>query len=201
MIVARIAAGTHAAFLVGAGAWPIVHRESFERITGRKREFWLVRLVGALAALTGTTLGIAVARGKQTPEAKTLALGSILVFGLADVHAARKHSRIYLADAVAQTALVPAWLVDWHDGSNGAAAPVRRRRLRFPFRQPDDATIQERVETAAELPEDVEVEVERGVVTMRGAVEDEQVAAELVDRISRERGVRGVDPRLAIGTP
>jgi hypothetical protein len=155
-----------------------------------------VRLVGGLTALTGATLGVAVARGKQTPETKTLAVGSSLVFGLADVHAARTQSRIYFGDALAQTIFAPAWLASW----DGSAHPAGARRPRFfALRRPDDAAIRERVQTYGFLPEDVDIEVEGGVVTLRGAVEDERMATELVERIARARGVRGVDPRLAIG--
>jgi hypothetical protein len=37
-------AAIQAAYLVSGGVWPI-HRRSFERVTGRKHDFWLVRTV------------------------------------------------------------------------------------------------------------------------------------------------------------
>ena len=110
----RLLAGFHAAYLVATGVWPLVHRRSFEAVTGPKRDFWLVRTVGGLAAATGATLGIAVVRGRRSPETVALALGTGLVFGLADLRAARTESAIYLGDVVVQLALTaPAWLAQW----------------------------------------------------------------------------------------
>lgn len=109
----RLLAGCHAAYLVGTGVWPLLHRRSFEAVTGPKEEFWLVRTVGGLAAATGASLGVAVARGRRRPETVALALASGLVFGLADLRAARTESRIYFGDVVAQLAFAPAWLAPW----------------------------------------------------------------------------------------
>jgi BON domain len=195
----RIVAGTHAAYLVTTGVWPLVHRDSFERVTGRKREFWLVRLVGALAGLMGATLGIAAARGKQTPEVRMLAVGSTLVFGVADLAATKRYSRVYLADTAVQALFASAWLVGWRRADE---AEQERRPARFlvrPLRILDDALVERRVRSAGNLPEDVEVEVQDGVVTLRGEI-DERMAAGLVERIAVARGVRGVDPHLAVGS-
>lgn len=109
----RLLAGCHAAYLVGTGVWPLLHRRSFEAVTGPKKEFWLVRTVGGLAAATGASLGVAVVRGRRKPETVALALASGLVFGLADLRAARTESRTYLGDVVAQLAFAPAWLAPW----------------------------------------------------------------------------------------
>jgi hypothetical protein len=110
----RSLAGGHALYLIASGVWPIVHRGSFERVTGKKREFWLVRTVGGLALVTGISLGLAVVRRSKCPESTTLALTSGAVFAIADIHAARTQSRIYLGDLLLQSALVPrAWLGTW----------------------------------------------------------------------------------------
>jgi hypothetical protein len=89
-------------------------RASFELVTGEKRDFWLVRTVGGLAAAAGLAMGVTVARGSKTPETTVLALATGLVFALADVRAARTESRIYLADALLQAAFAPAWLASWN---------------------------------------------------------------------------------------
>lgn len=109
----RLVAGGHAAYLLATGVWPLVHRRSFEAVTGPKEDFWLVRTVGGLAAAIGATLGLAVARGRRSPETVSLAVSSGLVFGLADLRAARSESLTYLGDVVVQLALVPAWLQPW----------------------------------------------------------------------------------------
>jgi hypothetical protein len=102
--------------------WPLLHRASFELVTGEKRDFWLVRTVGGLAAAAGLAMGVAVARGSKTPETTVLALATGLVFVLADVRAARTESRVYLADALLQTTFAPAWLASWKVAGEHASA-------------------------------------------------------------------------------
>jgi hypothetical protein len=109
----RTIAGLNAAYLVTTGVWPLLHRSSFERVTGKKEEFWLVRTVGGLAAATGVSLGLAVVRDSKTPETSLLALSTGIVFGLADISAARQESRVYLADTALQLAFGTAWLRPW----------------------------------------------------------------------------------------
>jgi hypothetical protein len=109
----RVLAAVQAAYFLGSGIWPIAHRASFERVTGRKDDFWLVRTVGGLAAATGGSLLVAAARGRRQRETTVLALASGLVFLLADVRAARGYSLIYLGDAVLQVAFAPTWLRRW----------------------------------------------------------------------------------------
>jgi hypothetical protein len=110
---ARILAGVHAGYLIATGVWPFVHRRSFEAVTGPKREFWLVRTVGGLAAATGSTLALAALTGRRRPETVLLALASGLVFVGADVRAARTESRLYLGDSLLQLSFAPAWLLSW----------------------------------------------------------------------------------------
>ena len=113
MSLSRLTAGAHAAYLTVSGVWPLVDRTSFERVTGRKQEFWLVRTVGGLAAAIGLSLGLAALRGTKQPETVALALSSGLAFGVADVRASRTESRIYLADLALQALFTAAWLRPW----------------------------------------------------------------------------------------
>ena len=113
VISARKLAAAHAAYYVVTGAWSVAHRASFERVTGPKREYWLVRLVGGLAAATGASLGAAVLTGRRRPEAAVLALASSAAFVAADVHAARAVSRVYLGDVVLHAVFLPAWIRRW----------------------------------------------------------------------------------------
>jgi hypothetical protein len=110
---ARTLAGVHAAYFVSSGLWPLLHRPSFERVTGKKQDFWLVRTVGGLAAASGLSMGLAAWRGSRQPETVALALASGLVFALADLRAARTESRLYLADSLLQIGFAPAWLASW----------------------------------------------------------------------------------------
>ena len=63
----------YAPYLVATGVWSLVHRRSFERVTGPKEDYWLVQTVGALAIAIGASLGVAVRRRAQEPE--TIVLG------------------------------------------------------------------------------------------------------------------------------
>jgi hypothetical protein len=109
----RLLAAVQAAYLMGSGMWPILHRRSFERVTGRKHDFWLVRTVGGLAAATGGSLAIAALRGTRSRETTVLALASGIVFAVADIRAARSYSRVYLGDVLLQAAFAPTWFRPW----------------------------------------------------------------------------------------
>jgi hypothetical protein len=110
---ARMVAGAHAGYLMTTGIWPIVHRPSFERVTGPKRDFWLVRVVGGLVAVTGLALAMAVVRGRRSPEVQAVAAGSAVVLTAADVWAGRNQSKMYFADVPAQALFTPAWFLPW----------------------------------------------------------------------------------------
>lgn len=122
---ARMIAGGHALYLLATGVWPLLHRGSFERVTGKKDEFWLVRTVGGLAATTGVSLAVSVIKGSKRTETVALALGSSIVFGLADAHAAHAQSRLYLGDVVVQLGCLPAWFAAWDADAPSAACRSR----------------------------------------------------------------------------
>ena len=109
----RALAGLPAGYLIATGIWPVVHRRSFEAVAGRKRDFWLVRVVGGLVAATGVSLAISVLRGRRTPETQAMAAGSAVVFSVADGWAGLNQSRAYFADVPAQALFVPAWFLPW----------------------------------------------------------------------------------------
>lgn len=81
---------------------------SFEAVTGPKVDDWLVRMVGLLVVVIGTTLLVAVTRGREDGVVLVLAVGSALAFTAVDVWYAlsRVISPIYLADAVVEVVLV-----------------------------------------------------------------------------------------------
>ena len=108
-------AGLQAAYYLGTGAWPLLHRRSFERLTGKKTDFWLAQTVGVTVMAVGAGLaqGAASRRGTQPPELRTVACASAAGLALIDVvFVARKRiSAVYLLDAVAELALIGAWLL------------------------------------------------------------------------------------------
>src|SRR5579884_416636 len=80
-------------YFAATGVWPLVHMASFEAVTGPKVDTWLVRTVGVLVASVGATL---ISAGVH---------GAIDAF-----YATRKRiSKIYLAEAAVEAAVVMAW--------------------------------------------------------------------------------------------
>ena len=89
---------------------------TFEAVTGPKRDRWLVKTVGVLVAVIGASL--ATVR-RPAPPTTLLALGSAAGLGAVDVIYSTKGaiSRVYLLDAVLEALLIAGWL-----------AALRRRR-------------------------------------------------------------------------
>src|SRR3954451_2669858 len=98
-------------YFAATGIWPIVDIRSFEAVTGPKVDKWLVRTVSGPGAAIGGALISAGARRAVTPEIAGLAIGSAAGLGLIDViYASRgRISKIYLADAAAEAAVITAW--------------------------------------------------------------------------------------------
>jgi hypothetical protein len=105
----RLVVGAQAAYFLVTGSWAVVHRRSFEAVTGPKVDYWLVRLVGGLAAAIGAALAAGAARRRE-PAAETvvLAAASAAAFGAADaVYAGSgRIRRVYLLDLAAEAALL-----------------------------------------------------------------------------------------------
>jgi hypothetical protein len=81
----RAALRAQAGYYLVTGAWPLVHYDSFERITGGKSERWLVETAGGLIATIGANLALAAREGGSRPEATALSVGSALTLGTIDL--------------------------------------------------------------------------------------------------------------------
>ena len=92
------------------GVWPLVSMRTFEMVTGPKVDRWLVKTVGVLIAVIGSSLMLD--RHRPSPGTTALGLGSAVALGGVDVvYAARgRISPVYLLDAVAEAVLVAMWL-------------------------------------------------------------------------------------------
>lgn len=105
-------AGLQAAYYAGSGAMPLLAYRLFERITGRKREPWLVKTVGLITVAIAWVLASDPAgRHRQT---RRLGVSAALAYGAIDIWYAavrRRISPVYLLDAVVEVGLVIAWLV------------------------------------------------------------------------------------------
>jgi hypothetical protein len=95
-------------YYIVTGVWAVVHRRSFEAVSGAKTDYWLVRMVGALAAAIGTALTLGAYRRRPAAEATVLAAGAATSFAIVDgVYAVRgRISRVYLVDLVVQALFI-----------------------------------------------------------------------------------------------
>jgi hypothetical protein len=99
-----------AAYYIATGVWPLLHRRSFERVTGPKIDYWLVQTVGVLVLAVGASLAYGVRRGGPAPELRLAAITTAVgLAGIDVVHVARRRiSPVYLADMVVELGLVAA---------------------------------------------------------------------------------------------
>jgi len=98
-------------YFVATGIWPLASRETFERVTGPKTDFWLAQTVGVLVAGIGGVLLLGAARNRVTTELEVLGGASAAGLALVDlVFSLRgRISNVYLVDAAIQAALVVGW--------------------------------------------------------------------------------------------
>ena len=100
-------------YYILTGVWPLISITSFQKVTGPKVDLWLVKTVGVLILVIGSTLGVAGIRRKITPEIALLGLGSAAGMATIDfVYVARKRiSSVYLLDATAECIIAAGWLL------------------------------------------------------------------------------------------
>jgi hypothetical protein len=109
----RRVAAAQALLYLSTGIWPLLHRRSFERVTGPKVDFWLVETVGVTVGAIGLGLTQAlVGRGRIPRELRTVAATAAVGLAALDtIYVARRRiSPVYLVDAAAEAALATAWL-------------------------------------------------------------------------------------------
>lgn len=108
----RTALAIQAAYYLASGMFPLVSRRGFEALTGPKRDWWLVQMVGLLAVSAGAVLASGVKA--REPSSETLLLSALSAASFAAIDAIyglnRTISPIYLADAAVELALCAAVL-------------------------------------------------------------------------------------------
>jgi hypothetical protein len=95
-------------YYVATGVWPVLHRRSFEAVSGRKHDFWLAETVGLVTAAVGLSLCLASRRETPSPEAKLLGLAAAAGFAAIDLRygLTRRIPPVYLLDGLAQLAFI-----------------------------------------------------------------------------------------------
>ena len=104
-------AARQGAYYCLTGLWPLLHMKSFEAVTGRKRERWLVLTVGMLVGAIGGGLLMAVREKRVDPALRNIAWATAtgiaaLEFPLALTGRIRA---IYAADALLETCWAARW--------------------------------------------------------------------------------------------
>jgi hypothetical protein len=105
------AATAQGGYFVVTGLWPLVHMPSFELVTGRKREDWLVKTVGGVVAVIGGVLLDGARKRRVDRTAATLAIGSAAVLAGVDITyvVRRRISPVYLLDAALELGFMGLW--------------------------------------------------------------------------------------------
>lgn len=109
-----------AAYYLGTGIWPLLHRSSFERVTGPKVDFWLAQMVGALTTVVGASL-LGCQAVTPSREQRRLGAGSAFAFAAIDIAfgARGRISKIYLLDALLQVPLALSWCIEGRTAGEG----------------------------------------------------------------------------------
>jgi hypothetical protein len=104
----RSALRFQAIYYIVTGAWPLLSRRAFEAVTGPKRDWWLVQMVGLLALTNGIAIGVGLQQEHLSRETIALSVLSAVSFATIDtVYAAKGSiSKIYLCDAVVEAILI-----------------------------------------------------------------------------------------------
>jgi hypothetical protein len=99
-----------AGFYMVTGLWPLVHRPSFEWVTGPKVDRWLVCTVGGLLVVIGYSQWRA-STPRDWSHARRLGAGTAGTLLLVDVvNVSRRRIRpTYLLDAAAEAAILVGW--------------------------------------------------------------------------------------------
>jgi hypothetical protein len=104
-------------FFIATGVWPLFSFKTFEAVTGRKKEPWLVKTVGLLVSAVGLTL----IRGRHHRGRMLTELGRTPALALAGIDlwyagVRRRIAPVYLADAIVELGLAAAWtLAAWSE--------------------------------------------------------------------------------------
>lgn len=95
-----------------SGVWPLVHVDSFQKVTGPKTDLWLVNTVGLLLVAIGGGLVVAGVSRQLVPALVVIAMASAAALVLIELVYVRRRviSPIYLADALVELGFIGWWV-------------------------------------------------------------------------------------------
>jgi hypothetical protein len=96
------------------GIWPILHMNSFLKVTGPKTDLWLVKTVGLILTVIGAVLILAQINAEVNSSIIILAIGSALSLTVIEIVYVVKRviSPIYLGDAAIEMLLLGWWILN-----------------------------------------------------------------------------------------
>lgn len=121
-----------AAYYVVTGVSPLLSRRAFEAITGPKFDWWLVQMVGLLAATIGAALAVGAQERPVATSTRMLSLLAAVSFAAIDTaYALRGRIRpVYLLDAAVEALFVlGVETCGDHEDGYRPAQPDERARL------------------------------------------------------------------------
>lgn len=112
MVSAPGMAGLHGTVNIVGGAWPLLHRRSFEAVFGPKEDRWLVHTVAGLLVAVGHAQ-VRAATPDDWAHARRLGVATAATLLAIDlVYVPRGViSRTYLLDAAAEATLLGGWVL------------------------------------------------------------------------------------------
>ena len=138
----RLLAAAQAATFIGTGIWPILSIRSFEAVTGRKRDRWLVKSMGALITAVGGALAVGAKAPALRRETALLGAAAAATLAACDVVFVAKGRipKVYLLDAVLESAFVASWITLWPEESEALERREDAEAARSYFARRRDAS-------------------------------------------------------------
>lgn len=95
------------------GIWPLLSMGTFLRVTGPKKDLWLVKTIGVILAVIGIVLIVAQVNAEINTSLIILAIGSALSLAIVEfIYVAKRViSPIYLGDALVELILIGWWIL------------------------------------------------------------------------------------------
>lgn len=101
----------HGAFYLTTGLWPLLHRSSFEQVSGPKTDWWLVQTVAGLLIANGVVQITTPATPDALRQARRIGIGTAAALAAIELRYAPtgRIRKIYLVDAVVEVGWIVAW--------------------------------------------------------------------------------------------
>lgn len=108
----RLVLAAQCAYYAVGGVWPLVHYASFEAVTGKKKDAWLVKTVASMILAVMATHVRALREHRTAEAARVAGVGAGIALGWAATWYPLRGriSRVYWLDAAAEMTFVAALL-------------------------------------------------------------------------------------------